>query len=40
MMTETTRASGSRSGISGKILLTVSPFVLLLALFLIQRWLS
>lgn len=39
-MTETARARASRSGIPGKIVLTVSPFVLLLALFLIHRWLS
>ncbi len=39
-MTGTAKAPGPRSEIAGKIVLTVSPFVLLLALFLIHRWLS
>ncbi len=39
-MTGTGKAPGSRSGTWARILLTASPFVLLLALFLIHRWLS
>ncbi len=39
-MTGAARPPGPRIGTAGKIVLTVSPFVLLLALFLLQRWLS
>ncbi len=39
-MTGNTTASGPQVRIWSKILLTLSPFVLLVALFLIHRWLS
>lgn len=39
-MTGNGKAPGPRSGAWARILLTASPFVLLMALFLIHRWLS
>lgn len=39
-MTGGVKRPAPRTGVAGKVLLTVSPFVLLAALFLIHRWLS
>ena len=39
-MTGTTKAPVPRRGIAGKIVLTLSPFVLLVVLGLILGWLS
>ena len=39
-MTRTEKARETRTAIAGKLVLTLSPFILLLAFFLIHRWLS